>query len=357
MRELTFIGPLTGSHVITSHTDAETPTKLLLIAEDGTEFQLPIDQRLVSIVTREFSSTKSIQQTANPNLAANPTSGNKNSHSDENGNDTLQSSTSQRISPRDIQNRVRAGETAQEIVNATGADASYVERFASQVLAECEQVVASAAWSEISFEGTQMSFEQAINRRLRILGVKPELVQWQALKGDKNWSIVLSYRTAKEAVEAWFSYVLGRREITPANEEAQWLLAQPHGQQVEPAHAVTTKPITTQAPIQPNPRPTTNKFPESNEASSITATPLPARHWSAQWDALHPAAKAQKRREAANDKPATANREIVLPESASATPKTEPPSSASPTIDDSAQTSPEWEELLFGTPPNEHDGV
>ena len=50
----------------------------------------------------------------------------------------------QPISPRDIQERVRAGATVAELVKATKADTAYVESFARAVFEELDHIVATA---------------------------------------------------------------------------------------------------------------------------------------------------------------------------------------------------------------------
>lgn len=368
MRELTFIGPLSGSNIGVGRLDTGDTKKLLLIAEDGTEFQLKVDQRLVSVVTREFEGTNS---PSTNNVGS--TSASANGATSAAGGSTPQSESlrptangAHPISPREVQDRVRAGDTAEEVAAETGADLAYVTRFASQVLAECEQVIAAAAACEVTHEGQRLSFEQAVSKRLRILGVDLKTVDWHALKAGQEWSVVLSYETAKEATEAWFDYSLVRKSITPSNEEAQWLLAQPHSQTEQaPPESAITAPVTTRVPIQ-TPAPQTGVSPAGSRSVPTVAPtgPTPAgvapqaAKASDQWDAEHPAAKAQKRREAAQSNPAPQHQaaQSQRPESRvdlSVEPEPELVIDQRESHDETSQTSPEWEDLLFGSPPNE----
>ncbi|MFZ1362124.1 MAG: septation protein SepH [Candidatus Nanopelagicales bacterium] len=353
MRELTFIGPLSGPNIGIGRQDTGETKKLLLIAEDGTEFQLKVDQRLASVVAREFggpannSSKNGASDTIDLTSSGSPST-----------ESSLRPSvaSTQPITPREVQDRVRAGDTAQEIAADTGADLAYVQRFASQVEAECEQVIAAAATCEVMHEGKRQSFEDAVVSRLRILGVAPNSVTWHALKAGHDWSVVLSYDTAKESAEAWFEYSLARRIITPSNEEAEWLLAQPHTQEsVEPT-SVVTPPVTTRATIQAS----TNNPPAQKPAQ----LPEPTNNAqlvedSDQWDSEHPAAKAHKRREAAAANDTQASATPTRPQShvdvsASSEPEVviddRDASAHESAIDETAQTSPEWEDLLFGSP-------
>lgn len=376
MRELTFIGPLSGSSIGAGRLDSGDTRKLLLIAEDGTEFQLKVDKRLVAVVTREFESVNGSSSGSTESANGQPSAAQGAAET------SLRPSVAgaQPISPREVQDRVRAGDTAEEIAEETGADLTYVERFASQVEAEIEQVIAAAATCEVMHEGKRQSFEQAATARLRILGVKATDVEWHALKAGHEWSVVLSYDTSKESAEAWFDYSLARKVITPANEEAQWLLAQPHNQAEEEPESIITPPVTTRATIQTPASGTASGSKEAQSAPQSESQETPANqatnHESSdQWDAEHPAAKALKRREAAQaGQPAQA--QPTQPQATAApqpvVPAQQPQAQNAQaevdlrdetdseevidqrdTMDETAQTSPEWEDLLFGTPSND----
>lgn len=359
MRELTFIGPLSGPNIGIGRQDTGETKKLLLIAEDGTEFQLTVDQRLASVVAREFGGSAN-----NPKASSGSDTIDLTSSSAPSSGSSLRPSVAgaQPISPREVQDRVRAGDTAQEIAADTGADVAYVQRFASQVEAECEQVVVAAAACEIMHEGARQSFEEAVTGRLRILGVAPNSVTWHALKAGHEWSVVLSYDTSKGAAEAWFDYSLARRVITPTNEEAQWLLAQPHTQQLAEPDSTITPPVTTRAtiqtPITTPPEQRSARLPEPTHNTQLTQAAQSVED-SSQWDAEHPAAKAHKRREAAAANGTQTSAIPTKPEShvdvsARIRPETviddRDTTAHESTLDETAQTSPEWENLLFGPP-------
>lgn len=364
MRELTFIGPLSGSNIGVGRLDTGETKKLLLIAEDGTEFQLKVDQRLVSVVTREFEGSNNTSANNPGSSSTNPDATSTTVGTSAPQSDSLRPATNgaQPISPREVQDRVRAGDTAEEVAAETGADLAYVTRFASQVLAECQQVISAAAACEVTHEGQLLSFEQAVSKRLRILGVDVDTVDWHALKAGHEWSVVLSYETAKEATEAWFDYSLARKLITPANEEALWLLAQPHSQaeEAQPESPITA-PVTTRVPIQtPAPQSVASSvgsLPATAGPTAAGVAPQAAKA-SDQWDSEHPATKAQKRREAAQSSPAPQHQapQTQRPESRvdlSVEPEPELVIDQRKSHDETAQTSPEWEDLLFGSPPSE----
>ena len=60
MRELSFMGP------------SNDGKRLLLVAEDGTQFELPVDSRLISVVSREHGPATTTRTTAKPKAMPTP---------------------------------------------------------------------------------------------------------------------------------------------------------------------------------------------------------------------------------------------------------------------------------------------
>ena len=67
------------------------------------------------------------------------------------------------LSPRDIQTRIRAGETLEDVARVAGIPLDRVERFAAPVFAEREHIAAQAMSSSVRRKG-----ETSGHRSLRI---------------------------------------------------------------------------------------------------------------------------------------------------------------------------------------------
>ncbi len=110
---------------------------LILEALDGEKFRLPVDEALKFAV-----------RTVGPKPAV------------------------QSLTPRDIQDRIRAGESIDSIVASTGADAHFVSSFALPVLDELEHMIASARAVRLTIPGdrfnddSQVEFGALIDARL-----------------------------------------------------------------------------------------------------------------------------------------------------------------------------------------------
>lgn len=102
------------------------------------------------------------------------------------------------LTPREIQARVRAGETAETIAAAAGVAVEWVLRFETPVLAERAQVARQARHSSLSVSGgewTGVPLEEIVAARLETDGHRAEVADWDAWRReDGRW--VLQLRVA-----------------------------------------------------------------------------------------------------------------------------------------------------------------
>ncbi|CAA9308542.1 MAG: hypothetical protein AVDCRST_MAG07-467, partial [uncultured Frankineae bacterium] len=111
---------------------------------------------------------------------------------------TPAASSSTGISPREIQARLRDGETVEQIASAAGAPVARVERFAWPVLAEIDRVVSGARSRFVQrarLGPSDLPLGEAVEQRLaEAAGVTPGSVQWTARRqGGGAWLVQVSW--------------------------------------------------------------------------------------------------------------------------------------------------------------------
>lgn len=169
--------------------DGETDA-LILETLDGEKFRLPVNDALKFAV-----------RTVGPKPAA------------------------QSLTPRDIQDLIRAGESIDSIVASTGADAHFVSSFALPVLDELEHMIASARAVRLTIPGdrfnddSQVEFGALIDARLADNGATS--ATWTSKRFDAaKWHITLSFKLGDNYGGATWSFDPRRVELDPEDETA-----------------------------------------------------------------------------------------------------------------------------------------
>jgi Protein of unknown function (DUF3071) len=126
------------------------------------------------------------------------------------------------LRPREIQARVRAGESAEEVAAAAGASLDRVLRFAYPVLQERERVVAQARVTPIRPKSAE-TLADLVEQRLVGRGTDPTTLRWDAWRReDGRWTVRLSWRHAAEHAATW-TFDLARRTLQPDDPAAEQL--------------------------------------------------------------------------------------------------------------------------------------
>ncbi len=142
------------------------------------------------------------------------------------------------LSPREIQNRIRAGESVDEVARATGMDPARVEPFAVPVLAERE-FIAGLAQSHPARRGGETiahrTLSEVVSDRLLPRQVDPDTVRWDAWKLEgRRWTIRVVWAAGRQERDAHFVYDQAGRFSVADNDDARWLLGL-HPPAAEPA--------------------------------------------------------------------------------------------------------------------------
>ena len=132
------------------------------------------------------------------------------------------------LSPREIQTRIRSGESPQALANETGMNLQRVMRFGFAVMQERSRVGDEARRSRArrDGDGALVPFGETVDRRFTVHGIDPAGVDWDAYRRtDGSWAISAHWSTAAGRRQAEWSFSLTARTVVPADEAAADLLS------------------------------------------------------------------------------------------------------------------------------------
>ncbi|MGW5350880.1 septation protein SepH [Streptomyces sp. NPDC004031] len=185
-------------------------TRLVLKAADSTEYTLPIDERLRAAVRNDRARLGQIEIEVESHLR-----------------------------PRDIQARIRAGASAEEVAQLAGIPVERVRRFEGPVLAERAFMAERARKTPVRRQGesTGPQLGEAVAERLLMRGAEKETVLWDSWRRDDGtWEVLLVYRVAGEPHSASWTYDPPRRLVQAVDDEARSLIGEnPPSQAQEPS--------------------------------------------------------------------------------------------------------------------------
>ncbi|XQE85684.1 septation protein SepH [Streptomyces microflavus] len=184
-------------------------TRLVLKAADSTEYTLPIDERLRAAVRNDRARLGQIEIEVESHLR-----------------------------PRDIQARIRAGASAEEVAQFAGIPVDRVRRFEGPVLAERAFMAERARKTPVRRPGenTGPQLGEAVQERLLLRGADKETVQWDSWRRDDGtWEVLLVYRVAGEPHSASWTYDPPRRLVQAVDDEARSLIGETDGAAPEPS--------------------------------------------------------------------------------------------------------------------------
>jgi hypothetical protein len=145
------------------------------------------------------------------------------------------------LRPKEIQARIRAGETVEEIADAAGIAIERVRWFEGPVLAERAYVAQQAQAASVrrlgdgapATPGPQLS--EIVAERLKAVGSDPEEAQWDAKKrGDGSWLVQLTFISGGRLHEADWIFDPRRRHVLPSDDNAA-RMSLPGGEPPQPA--------------------------------------------------------------------------------------------------------------------------
>jgi Protein of unknown function (DUF3071) len=180
--------------------------RLVAVSEDGSyaildvpgrggRFMLPIDDRLRTVARGQFSRLAQYEiEVESP------------------------------LRPKEIQDRIRAGETADEIADAAGLPIERIRRFEGPVLAEREYRAQEAQRATVRSPGDSgpgPRLGDIVAERLAELGAAADDAQWDSRKRpDGNWQVQIAFTAGGRTQVAEWVFDPRRRHIAPDDDQA-----------------------------------------------------------------------------------------------------------------------------------------
>ena len=131
------------------------------------------------------------------------------------------------LRPKEIQARIRAGETVEEIADAAGIAVERVRWFEGPVLAERAYIADQAQAASIRRQGDAtpstpgQRLGEIVAERLKVFGSDPEDALWDAKKrGDGTWQVQLIFISDDRRHVAEWVFDPRRRHVLPADDNA-----------------------------------------------------------------------------------------------------------------------------------------
>ena len=163
------------------------------------------------------------------------------------------------LRPKDIQSRIRAGSSVQELADASGVDVSKIERFAHPVLLERQRAaeLATAAHPVLADGPAVETLLETIKAALASRGLSSESTSWDAWRNDDGrWTVRMGWQAGLSENFAHFRFSLGAHggTVTAIDEAASELIdpdfERPLRQVVPVAQLEFDEPAPITAPIQ-----------------------------------------------------------------------------------------------------------
>jgi hypothetical protein len=162
------------------------------------------------------------------------------------------------ISPRDIQVRVRSGESPEEIASESGMALNRVLRFASAVVQERARITGEARVARArrnNDDGEFVVFGEHVDARFLTHGIDPASVTWDSYRNDDGaWVVSAGWHGGDLKRVARWTFALAGRTVSPVDDTAADLLSD---RPIRPVvHVVYDMPISNPADSPTGPIPT-----------------------------------------------------------------------------------------------------
>ena len=173
--------------------------RLLLVSDKGVEFTLDVDERLRAALRGDHARLGQLEIKMDSALR-----------------------------PRDIQARIRAGETPEAVAQAAQTTVEAIMPFAAPVMAERQHVAGRAQRSSVRRTGQAggaRTLGDAVGAHLRGLNVDPDTVDWDAARReDGKWTVTGAFAATGRSGIARFIFDAPGNYAVADNDDATWLL-------------------------------------------------------------------------------------------------------------------------------------
>lgn len=178
------------------------------------------------------------------------------------------------LRPRDIQARIRAGASVEQVAASSGMDISKVERFAHPVLLERARAaeLASAAHPVLADGPAVTTLQETITTALVARGLSPEATEWDAWRGeDGRWVVQMAWQAGLSDNVAHFRFSPGAHGGTVA------ALDDAASELIDPAfERPVLRPVAPVAQLELEEQPAPAQAPVEETPAPAPAAPAPA---------------------------------------------------------------------------------
>jgi hypothetical protein len=128
------------------------------------------------------------------------------------------------LSPRDIQSRIRSGESADDVARIAGVPVDRVLRYAGPVLQERAMLAQHARRTRLKTSEKGAPLAEVVDARLAQHGIDAEKISWDAYRRDDGtWRIVATWPSGKATAQAMWDLDRARQVVAPHDDMAQYL--------------------------------------------------------------------------------------------------------------------------------------
>jgi hypothetical protein len=192
---------------------SEDGQALVLADEVGRLLTLPIDERVAAMMRNDRTSTGRPE----PIVSGDPPS----------------------LAPRDIQARIRSGESAEDVARIAGVPVDRVLRYAGPVLQERAMLAQHARRTRLKSSDKGATLAEVIDVRLSEHGVDMEKISWDAYRRDDGtWRVVATWPSGKTKASAVWELDKARQLVAPHDDMAHFLCGTPSQSDLHRGHEV-----------------------------------------------------------------------------------------------------------------------
>ena len=128
------------------------------------------------------------------------------------------------LSPREIQTRIRAGATAQEVADDADLAVEQVRRYEGPVLAERAYVADQARATRVGRDAGAPLLGDLVTDRLAARGVDLDTLAWDAApEGAHPWVVLARFTVGDTERVARWTFDSAKRTVVADEDEARWL--------------------------------------------------------------------------------------------------------------------------------------
>ena len=164
---------------------------LVVATADGERFSLPVTEELRALVTEVIADDGTVIPT---------------------------------LPPREVQRRLRAGFTSEELSRLSGVPVESIRRYEDPILAERAYIAELARATRVGRDPSAPILGELVTDRLASRGVPSATLAWDAWRAlGSPWRVAVTYVTSGRTVQAMWTFDHQARTITAEDPESRWL--------------------------------------------------------------------------------------------------------------------------------------